>query len=694
MPTSPRILLGCVLAWSLLPWCCSKGQAPASPDAAQGPPLKVETLATPVVTSRMFTHALAPNGRGGWTFIGEFMNFLNTGKPKHHVDLGNGRFFIAYDDLKQRPEAEWVVADLDAGTTKIVNWPGFHVGSLPTCRVLAENGRVFFGVDYAQVHYYDPAEDTIKTVGAVHDNITALRSFYHMILGPDGMVYAASQSTNGRATLMRLNPDTLEYKLYEKIGLPGRRQDLTYGYTLAADPPWMYVAVGQGNWELFAVNADTGETKCLADVQGDKCRVEVSQGRDVCTASVSGAGKNEKFWLVDGKALPIVAGQTPPGPPMSQKTYARVVWKNTKPLDITRPPELDKERPVEVDGRGEGEIFWRPNGSTGDYKSLKFAIKNTEPRHIESLIALPDGSLLGNTESYNGFFRYFPADRKLEYFGKHGPSGVKSVWSEGKVWLDGYPNVHLYAYDPAQPWTSRAKNPKDAKTNPEVIGSFGQGTTEAHHCKFLLAPGNGRIYICGHRERWSTGTGLGFYEIATGRKFGLGQANKDLEPEGFIALPKPGRLVLSGHSREKGDAQLIVYDFDLKEIERITLQPGQSNTGRLFEGNAEGRFLGCFENPGPKDAEVKTYTLYVYDLVAKKIEKSVTLPCDAYVFRRPSDGAFWIQLADARLARLDPNTLEMKSVGQLERKFGFPTWIGNELYGTSGGELVRVAVPR
>ncbi|MCC7517873.1 MAG: hypothetical protein IT578_01675 [Verrucomicrobiae bacterium] len=690
MKTPARILIVGAFALWMGPWGHSNAQVPAPPDAKPGPQLKVETLGIPVVTSRMFTWALAPNTRGGWTFIGEFMNFRRTNKAKHKVDLGNGRFYLAYDDLKERPEAEWLVADLQAGTYKISNWPGFHVGSNSGCRVLAENGRVFFGVDYAQVHYYDPAEDTIKTLGTVKNDIVELRCFYQMILGPDGMVYAASQSTNGRATIMRLNPDTLEYKLYEKIGLPGRRKDLTYGYTLAADPPWMYVAVGQGNWELFAVNADTGETKCLADVQGEKCRVEVSQGKDVCTASVNGGEKNEKFWLVDGKALPMVAGQTPPGTPMSQKKYAHVEWKNTKPMDVSQPPELDKERWVEADGRGEGEIFWRPAGSTGEYKSLKFAIKNAEPVRIESLIALPDGSLLGNTDSYNGFFRYFPADRKLDYYGKHGPSGVQSVVAEGKVWFDGYPNVHLYAYDPAQPWTSKPNNPKDAKVNPEVIGSFGQGITEAHHCRFLLAPGNGRIYICGHRERWSTGTGLGWYEIATGKKFGLGQANKKVEPEGFIALPRLGRLVLSVQTLGKGDAQLIVYDMDLNEVERLTLKPGLTNTGRIFNGDDDGKFLGCFENPGPNDAEAKSHTLYLYDLAAKKIERSVTLPCDAMVFRRPKDGSFWIKLANGLLARLDPRTLELRPVGQLERKFSFPTWQGADLYGACGGELVRV----
>jgi hypothetical protein len=649
--------------------------------AQELPVARVETVAKPVVTSRLFVSGLAPNTRGGWTWIGEFMNYSSTNKPKHKVDMPGGGFYYAYDDVAQRPEAEWVVADLATGTSKVVKWPGFHGG--PTC--LAPNGRLFFGVDYAHLYYYDPAADTVKTAGCVKDSIIALRWFYRLILGPDELIYGSAQTTNGVTVLMRLNPDTLEYKLFENVGLPGRRKDLTYGYYLAVDPPWMYVAVGQGNWELFAVNADTGETKCLADVQGEGCRITVTQGADFCTASVTTKDQNTSYTLVDGQAL---AGATPKATPVSQKKYTKVEWRNTKPMDISNPPELDAARPVEVGAQGAGGIHWRPAGSTVNWKTVGFAIENAMPVRIERLTLLPDGSLLGNGYSYQGFFRYYPQTKKLDYFGKHGPETLATAVCDGKVWICGYPNVNLSVYDPAKPWTSKKADrlPGGAPAvNPQFIDYFGQGCTEAHRCSFLLAPGNGRIYICGTRERWSTGTGLGYYDVATAKKLGLGTANKEVDPAGFIALPKLNRLVFSGSG--KTDGRLVIYDMDLNEIERVQLKGDLTNTGALYATDSDDRFLGVYTDPA-----TKKQVLYLYDLSAKKMVHSVELAGEPGLIFRRADGTYWL-IMDAKLLTVNTETLTLTPICMLDRGFGFPTWVGQAILGSAGGELVRTTVP-
>jgi hypothetical protein len=45
------------------------------------------------------------------------------------------------------------------------------------------------------------------------------------------------------------------------------------------------------------------------------------------------------------------------------------------------------------------------------------------------------------------------------------------------------------------------------------------------------------------------------------------------------------------------------------------------------------------------------------------------------------------------LGTLDPGTLERKEFGQMDRSLNFPAWTGKELYGTNGGELVKVTLP-
>lgn len=687
--------LCCLLPVAFLAGCATKKTPDVKPAAvvpAAATPstaLKVEKLGAPVVTSRLFTGGVAPNSRGGWSFIGQFMNYRSTGnKEKETRPLPTGQHYLIYKNLAERPEAEWLVGDLQTGKYKLIRLPGFHSGITPC---LAGNGRLFFSVDYAHLYYYEPAEGTVKILGRVCDDIVQLRNFYKLLLGPDGLVYGSAQTTSGVTVLIRLNPDTLEYELFDKVGLRGRRENLTYGYYLAVDPPWMYVAVGQGNWELFAVNADTGEKRCLAEATGDGSRIVVSQGEDFCSAEILRPGSaKETPWLIDGKLVPKGAdGKKPDATPIRQKQFRGVQWKQTRPRDVARPPEVDNELTGAMDEKGRGAIHWRPAGATGEWQRVAYAIQNAEPVRIESLLALPDGSLLGNASQYNGFFRYHPASGKLDTFGKHGPSGAQLALCDGKVFISGYPNTLLLTYDPALPWTSTNKTDgKGPGDNPRHLGTMGQGCTESHHARALVNGGNGRIYLMGHRERWSTGTGLGYYEPATGKFFGLGTANKEMEPSALVVLPQAGRVVLSGHPRAGGDARLIVYDLDLKELERLEIRPGLAGGGALFRSESDTAFLGCVENPATKQ-----FLFYRYDYAAKKIVKLVELPAAVEaVLPRAAGGTWWALVGD-ELQTLNPATLKLKAAGRIEGRINFPAWVGKKLYGTQGGELVRVAVP-
>jgi len=663
--------------------------APAATNAPALPALKIEKLCAPVVTARMFSSGVAPNSRGGWSFIGQYLNYKSTsgpGKEKETIKLPGGEHYLAYKNLDVRPEGEWAIVDLASGKSCILRWPGFHAGA----SALAENGRRFFGVDYAHIYYYDPAEDTVKPMARIRESITAFRQLYKFVRGPDGLLYATVQTTSGTTSILRINPDTLEYKLVEQVGLPGRRSGLTYGYYLALDPPWAYVAVGQGNWELFAVNMETGEKKCLADVQGDGCRVTVAQGEEFCSAGISSKEKKETGFLIDGALVKLAPGKKPEGTPLNKKQYKQVAWKNTKPMDISKPPEINAEITGLIAGDGSSVVAWRPAGSTGEWKNVAYSIQNAEPVRIESLTALPDGSLFGNAYQYNGFFRYYPATQKLDYFGKGGPSGPRLANFGGKVYIDGYPNTVLHVYDPAKPWTATATSAgKGLDDNPKWLGTMGQGCTEAHFCRELLDGGNGRIYMMGLRERWSTGAGLGYYEPATNKFFGLGTANKEIEPLDLVVLPKAGRVVFSGAPAKGGDARLIVYDLDLKEIERLEIFPGQADGGQLFKSDSDTQFFGCLHDP-----KTKKSIFYRYDLTARKIVAQTDAPAAALEMLgpRPADGSWWC-FAGGTLCELNPKNLEFTPRFMLEGGLNFPNWVGKDIYGTSGGALVRVKVP-
>jgi len=621
------------------------------------------------------------------------MNYKSTGdKEKVTINMANGAHYLAYADTKARPDAEWVIVDLEAGTFKVVELPGFHAAAIGRGGCLAGNGRVFFGVDYGHVYYYEPAEQAIKILGRVNDDIAVLRQFYKLEIGPDAMVYGASQSTNGVACVIRINPDTLEWKLINGVGMPGRRT-LTYGYYIGMEPPWLYVAVGQGKWELWAVNFDTGEKRMLAERIGEGARVVVSQGSEFCTAQLHGEPERVDVALRDGQ----IVAQAKQGERLEYKAppkqYKTVEWNLTKRMDVDAPPEMDRSRWPAVGGQGEGIAYWRPAGAE-DWREARFAVKNTEAPDIESLTSLPDGSVLGSMAQYHGWFRYYPKESRCEYFGKGGPSGAKTAVAEGKVYFAGYPNAGLSVYDPSKPWTNAAtgRGPDDG-LNPTHLGYQGQGRSEAHHA-VTMVQAKGRIYTQGQRERWSTGTGLCCYDIAAKTFVALGQANKDLEPVHMIAMPAMERIIVSGAKR---DAKLLVYDLDLKEVGQIELSPGLANTGYMLPVSDE-RFLGWHANP-----EAKATTLYLYDLAAMKVLRSIKVEgLSVWAMERPVDETVWL-IAEGILFRVAPEALALTPVGRIDRDVDLPTkggrslhrgrplWLGNELYVSERGTLFRSA---
>ena len=660
------------------------------------PVIKMETGCIPVETSRVYQTGLGPNPRGGWNFICQCMNYKGTGdKEKIEEKLDTGRHYLRYADNAVRPDAEWVIADLDRGTFKVVNLPGFHAGEISGGGCLAGNGRVFFAVDYGHIYYYEPREETIRILGRVHDSIAVLRHFYKLELGPDGMVYGASQSSNGLVCVLRLNPDTLTWKLITDVGLPGRRT-LTYGYTIGMEPPWIYVAVGQDKWELCAANFETGETRVLAQRDGNDARVVVEQGAEFCKALLRGAPGEINVALRDGRivseAKPGEAFADVPGP-MACSHPERDAGD---PVSAAGPPpEVDPDRRVSISGRGEGVLFWR-EPAAGEWQETRFTVRNTEPAAIESLTLLPDGSVLGSVAQYHGWFRYDPATGQCVHLGKGGPSGAKTVVAGGKIYVAGYPNTVLSVYDPEMPWTSlRTGEPGDPALNPAHLGYQGQGRSEAHYAVAMAAAGP-RVYTLGLRKRWSSGAGLSRYDSATGEFIALGDANKDLEPVHMIAMPALDRIVVSG---AKKDAVLLLHDLDLNPGGEIEIEPGLQNTGHMLRVT-DTQFLGWYRKPGATNT-----TLYLYDFPSRTKLRSVDIETPAaWILERPTDRTCWIT-SGTDLHQVDPVSLEIIKRGKLDRPIDLPVapdgstvlrssrpvWIGKRLCGSAAGALILSA---
>ncbi|HOF18230.1 MAG TPA: hypothetical protein PK082_04915, partial [Phycisphaerae bacterium] len=215
----------------------------------------------------------------------------------------------------------------------------------------------------------------------------------------------------------------------------------------------------------------------------------------------------------------------------------------------------------------------------------------------------------------------------------------------------------------------------------------------------FLAPGrNGRIYFLGRRERTGVGSGIGYYDLAA-KAFGGHHENLNfLEPRGLVVADELGRVVLSGALRQDpssavpppDEAQLVLYDMDLKEVERLTVKPGIKHTGRIFLTSDAGKSNVIVGVIPPERA------IYRYDLAQKKLLDWVEINGGIdNIACRETDGAIWIATTDPatrarHLGCLDPATLKWTTFGKLPAAINHLAWSGDDLYVTmtaeSGGE--------
>lgn len=595
-----------------------------------------ETLGVPVQFARAWATAVAPNPRGGWNFITQT------------YELGSGK------------ATEFVVLDLGTGRQRIFEGPpdiytnsNYQYGE----QLRARNGRIFFPEAEGHLAYYDPADETVKQLGKIID--VPGDFIYRMTFGPDGLLYGGTQS-KGLPTVFSIDPQTLAIKKLGKVG--EHRNSYSYAYYLEADPPWLYVAVGQDPWELVALDLRTGKSRVLATRDGDGFMQLDARPTGITATLISKlrtpAQKSETVALVDG------AIEVPN--PKSQRARLRALASKTGKLQVS--PDIDLAN-VSPDATGTGRVRWRTSLKE-QWRSVPFQVKHTDPIPIESLIALPDGTVLGNARQYHGFFRYNPKTRATEHYGQFPLSGGPRVVWNGKVYFSGYPNSALYVFDPKRPW---------AKDNPTSLGVFGGG---AHYPYFLVPSSNGRLYYTGRRERSGVGSAVGFYDPAKASFTAHHEGLEHWDPQGFLVLDTIDRVVLSGRIRPDAAgerATLVVFDRALRPLERLTIKAGMRSAGTIFATSKRGVIVGV---------SALDHVIYRYDLIAKRLLDWRVVHGTIGPTTKRADGSMWATI-DSNLVRIAEDS-SFRVVRQLRVAPAEPdllAWQGDRLYWAHGAEL-------
>ena len=641
------------------------------------PPTKHTTLSplgTPVKSSRLWTDALVPRADGGWNWIGQF-----------------------YNDKDEHP-TEWVVMNLETGERHhcfdVPYTPGtrghqanskFRISN----QLRAANGRVFFPAESAWWWYYDPETQTVVDGGRVPDSTDSL--LYSMVFNHNGeMLYGGTlgnSDSSGLPEVLTIDPDTLVVTPLCRVGSAHVHTHNAYAYYLCADGDWLYVLVGEDIWEVVAVNlrTTTKTQTILNPTTTPIARAWFEQKPEGMTVKLQESGQpDSQLWIVEGKLYPYDEHYIPGDLPFPQG--------NTTPYTnpITAPPEIDESLCP-------GLLKWRPNQSTGAWTEMPFCITYPGPIPIESLLLLPDGSLLGDVVDYQGFFRFHPASGSMSVSGPFPgvTEGRSRLVVGGKAYISGYPNAPLWEYDPNAPFATTG--PRDT-WNPKYLREYSDGVSLSgvkRSVTLAYSSKSDRLYMAGLRDRSGHGAGIGYYDFPSKQFAGLNAGlHFYVGGLGLVVFDNlfnnAGLVVFSGTIGDNPDfpgqtppvAELVLYDLDLNQgIEPQARELGLLDTGYLFRTSEPTVVVGLSRSG---------QLLYRWDIVLKQLLNSVTLPSDVGIATQGPSGII-TTVFDSTLVQIDPLTLEMTSLGILDDPaITSIVQSGHDLYVSIGAELYAI----
>ncbi|MBM4039300.1 MAG: hypothetical protein FJ290_12370, partial [Planctomycetes bacterium] len=353
------------------PWT-SKDQPDLAALVAKAEPLKVEELGVPVTSVRRGELMLVPNPDG------KTYDFLQW-------------YFKGYGG----PTTVFI-GDLATGVVKKDGIPDRR--QIHICgRVLGPDGKLYIATPDWQkgmeVYVYNPATNALSCKGVVAPGLAG--ETRPMCVGTDGMIYGSgSYDKERKAGAYQIDPRTGKVTDYGPVG-PSHAPNGCWGYSVAADDRYIYVASGKVPWFLVAYDRQTGKDETLVTTENVEGMVSVHQGRHGCTASASKVvgtdGKAIQYWLYQGKAIPKKApNEKPPWPePADSKPW------------VTLPPQPEfftESATPTSDGRA---IIWhrmpKARGGDDEWKAIPLQVP-TYPMVINRLTELPDGRILGTAD--------------------------------------------------------------------------------------------------------------------------------------------------------------------------------------------------------------------------------------------------------------------------------------------------------
>jgi len=586
-------------------------------------------------------------------------------------------------------------------------------------RAIAPDGKLWIATpnwhEGMYLFTYDPATNTFTNQGMKVPNLAGEKR--DLTVAPDGKIYGTgSYMKERKAGAYRIDPTTGEITIYGPIG-PSHAPHGVWGYSIAADDRYIYVASGKIPWYLVCYDRQTGKDKVLLTTENVGGYVGVRQRRYGCWATATKVlgtdGKRREYWLYQGKAIEQKQpGEKPPWPiPADSKPW--VVWPPRPEVSLVR-ADPDPQGNVEIWVRTPEARSAAPKNPPADakpedlgWKVFKFKVP-LYPTSIYRLTELPDGRIFGTAGYYEGNFIYDPKTDKAVHMGKIGLSHYATAILDRKIYMSGYPTSPLYVYDPSKPWTAgtgqiggRALGRSDPRSNPRLLVWLGRKEYAGTHKMYAaVAAADGRAYFGGRWIRDGASGGLAWWDPKTEKAGGFWKPFSNAQITHMTTV-NDGKLIVISTRRVSDpllgkplleSGRLFLFDVTKGQIVRH-LDPVPKAEGAGLVVGVGSRVIGWTENPADKKSSI----LYAVDVgendrVTRKV-LPLPLPVrigsnqkEPFDFRLGPDGKVWTFMRNV-VVRIAPQDLTIEPVGRVNRG-GRIAFSGGDVY-LSGSPVLR-----
>lgn len=349
---------------------------------------------------------------------------------------------------------------------------------------------------------------------------------------------------------------------------------------------------------------------------------------------------------------------------------------------------------VKLEAEGtRASVVIAPKGTSAPPRTVTFTC-STVDRDVQAITAGPDGRIYGSG-SYREFV-FNPKTGAIERPEYH-ISIYDYVWTNGLLYMCGYPNARLGVLDPARPVETHGRKAiwemNDKTYNPrEIVCLYNiRNTNDASAGGFLAMKrtmsmaiaGDGRLYIgCTGSRQMAGGalavvdlkteqttfvrapfTTLGIYEVCPiegGRRLALATAVSP-DPLAPGQDPASASIILYDVAKRAVDFEAVPL-AGCKIITALAPVPGTTLLAGLGLEGVEPSMEADNHYDG-------NHTLFFYDWKARKTVNATPLPFQAdrnfgRAFVEGPDGALWL-CGGGGLARIDPKTLALEPVAKI-----------------------------